>query len=840
MGGIREVQFVVGPETSTQPTGVDPSDDADLVTKGYGDETYAKRISWYDDKANITEVRSILSSELHQGTRVFIDGNQTDWYYNDSSIAADDGTTTLKPNDVDPGDSGRWLILSGTGSSAGGATSSIESLTQKLIQEHYDVNTAPLDNSVGSGFGETATSLVGTLLDAYSSGTTAYLAWNPKYINDSDKNTDSATGWSAQGAAASLAASNTAGDFKIGTHGLKFDKNNSATNARIRYDVGGVTKGINGFTELLFWIKFPSITNLSNVEVRIDVDGTNYQTYTATTDNTGASFTANWHLIKIDLTTAGSTSGTGWDKSKLFRYLHIGVNTSSGAQTYTGIVVDAVHFSIYNPTSLIQVGNEYDIYDTSNRSLFKIDSASSRVSGTITLDAALDASYSGGTSSSLKRNTLLISGNNRAEMENGLSGEIADTQCFRLQRILPDSLSNQTFKGMIGVNTNMIFEVAEVTDSDTIKVTDTTDLTPDIVSGRVFDVFETVYDADGNKHFLPRDLQLTVASSSFSTPLTTINTGTNTGIAVGDTIIMRHFDAAISLVTKNGEETFQTPTLDSVVVNDLGIVYPNITNIYSHWLLGGPTSAAATTNIKGSGQSLVSTGALTFNDSFLNGQFSTSGWTTSNYLSISNANALSGLTGNSGNGRLQFSFWVYYAGTNASSRFLVGMSNGSNNGYRLFVDGSTNNLRINVNTTGDLTLSNALVVGWNHVSLHILGGTSIYIYSNGVKSGSITDDPSTSGDPFTVGVISGSFLSPATSLKLADMVVWQGGPALTQGEIESLYNRGLHRVLTQNPGIEYRYMQAGMSGQKLTWKGTANRTTDDALVHATYAGAIKA
>lgn len=509
---MRDYNFIVGPETSVLPTASDPSAISDFMSKGYADDTYAQRTSWFDRAADIAAIRAIVSTDLANGTRIFNYGNQTEWYYNTSSNSADDGVNVLKPDDVSGGSNGRWLILTSGAAAASSSAAGIEVLEQKLEAEHSDIFTPNLDNSVGSGFSITPPTVVGRLLADYTSGaTSASIVWNPLYIDDSDKNTDSTTGWTA---VATSAAANltTSGTKKIGTASLSFDKNGTATNARIQKALAAATMNINGYTDLYFWINLPSITNLTNIEVRIDVDNTNYQTFTATTDHAGTALAVGWQLMKFDLSIGGVATGTGWDKSKLFRYLHIGVNASSAGQTYTAILVDAIHFGLANHTQLIQVGNEYTIYDSSNIANLKIDTASPRAQGTITLDASLGNNFSGGTSSTVKRNTLVI-GADGAFMEDGLSGSVADAQVVRLQAYLPASISSQNFKVTAMQNSPMYFEVTGVTDSDTIVVSDAADSTANIVSGRKFDIFQAKYSADGKLYLIPRDVTITVSLS---------------------------------------------------------------------------------------------------------------------------------------------------------------------------------------------------------------------------------------------------------------------------------------------------------------------------------------
>jgi len=111
------------------------------MTKLYGDTTFAKRSSWYDKSTNNAEIKAISVANRSNGQIAFNLGNNSFYRFDSTSIASDDGDTTLAP---DAG-SGRWLKITASGTGGSG---------NALIQE--------FDNQVSTF--KTAESI--TLLDA--------------------------------------------------------------------------------------------------------------------------------------------------------------------------------------------------------------------------------------------------------------------------------------------------------------------------------------------------------------------------------------------------------------------------------------------------------------------------------------------------------------------------------------------------------------------------------------------------------------------------------------------------------------------------------------------------
>ena len=839
MGGIREYQFDNQFETSQIPSGDAPVASGDLVSYGFAEERYTHKDNVGGVLEDINALKALDSgaTERVENQIYFIIG--VGYYYWDPALTtAGDDDEIVTPDDITEPAPGRWVLeaSAGGGSGGSGGMANLYLLEQKMAAEDSNIFGAAVPNSVAESFNRVQSEIISYLWENYTSGTAMVLVHDPKFLESGDEDTDSATNWSAQGAGATLTASNTAGDFKVGTHGLKFDKDNSATNARIRHAAAAATQSIAGFTDVLFWIKLPSITNLTNIEIRIDVDGTNYETYTATTDHKGNALAVGWQLMKFNVAVAGTSSGTGWDKSKLFRYFHVGVNTSSSAQTYTGIIVDGVVFSRANPELLGIKTYKKSIYDTSNLETLIVSSASTREVGEITLAAGLSNAYTAGykaaAKAQLKRNTHSIE-NGIASMVDGLSGAVADTQTSRKTIILPQAVSSANFIASIGWGTDMMFKVTSVVDSDTVEVEDTADSTANIVSGRVFDVYQTVIDPEGQEHYVPRNLSLTVSSSSHSSGTTTVNTGTNTGIAVGDLIVMRQVaNERISCVGVTSNEDFQALNVTERLCYNKALPYPKVTQVMAHWHLGGKNTTVATKNNKssvGAAGALTVTGSPNLNVPFLTGLFGAGSFSDSDYLShpaagiggISSDDATSG-----GTGIFSFSCWVFFTALPGAVRYFLSKSNSSQNGWETFIQ-TTGTFGFVVNTN-QIETSNSIVLNkWNHVALawdENAGANGNSMWLNGVEKKLNGASNTDSGEDLRIGRRNGAG-NPFTGGSLAQLVFWQNFK-INQAIVDAIYNEGNPRPLGNFPQMITRYDLNALSGQKLSVEADTIRTTD--------------
>ncbi len=111
---IREYQFITGIETSTSPDPATPSADADIMTKGFADDTYAQFTSWGTKKTSNANIKAIAVADRSDGQVVFNTASNSFYRFDSDSSASDDGDTVLAP---DTG-TGRWLKIS-SGSSSG-------------------------------------------------------------------------------------------------------------------------------------------------------------------------------------------------------------------------------------------------------------------------------------------------------------------------------------------------------------------------------------------------------------------------------------------------------------------------------------------------------------------------------------------------------------------------------------------------------------------------------------------------------------------------------------------------------------------------------------------------
>jgi hypothetical protein len=212
---------------------------------------------------------------------------------------------------------------------------------------------------------------------------------------------------------------------------------------------------------MFFWMYLPSLTNLSNVFVRLHaVSGTDYQQYNKTTDISGNSFSTGFNLISINLATdSSSASGNGWTPQQSFTRVEIGVTTSSSGQSYTGLGVDGVMFGYYryndyNANDYAEKGEEFTIYDGTNLETFQISSASTLQQGIVTIASALSNSYVAGSATIIERNMLTYTTDSTtglpvAGFTSGLTGNALKSQDFRIKRHLSKALPGTLLRGLL-------------------------------------------------------------------------------------------------------------------------------------------------------------------------------------------------------------------------------------------------------------------------------------------------------------------------------------------------------------------------------------------------------
>lgn len=98
----REFNFTVGPETSEQPSVGTPSDDTDLVTKGYADAHYVQGKLSY---ADATAIKAIGSSARTNGDLLLNRALNRIYRFDSASSATGDDITVIQPTSG----TGRWL-----------------------------------------------------------------------------------------------------------------------------------------------------------------------------------------------------------------------------------------------------------------------------------------------------------------------------------------------------------------------------------------------------------------------------------------------------------------------------------------------------------------------------------------------------------------------------------------------------------------------------------------------------------------------------------------------------------------------------------------------------------
>ncbi len=119
---VRIYEFDTGYETSNSPDPGTPSGDSDVITKGYADDTYTPKSSFYSKQPDHDGIRAISSADRSDGQVVFDYGASEFWTFDAASSATDDDENVLQP---DSG-TGRWTIV------AGGVASSGDGIVQNL------------------------------------------------------------------------------------------------------------------------------------------------------------------------------------------------------------------------------------------------------------------------------------------------------------------------------------------------------------------------------------------------------------------------------------------------------------------------------------------------------------------------------------------------------------------------------------------------------------------------------------------------------------------------------------------------------------------------------------
>lgn len=689
----------------------------------------------------------------------------------------------------------------------------------------------PLPNSVTNSFTTPTSTYQCYLLENYTSTTTNIkLCVNPKFVNNSDKFTDSISGWTAATDGSTFAVGAT--NKKTGTGAFTFTKATGATTAQISRTAPGESVFENAY--LYFWFLSNSGISgtLANVYVRAGVDSSNYTTWTTTVDASNTTISTSQVLLRFDLSNTSGTSntGTGWTTATPLSYFAAGITTDASGDTPT------VYFDSFlladSSGKYANLGEELTIYDASNRDSFVIDSSNSLFNGSLTIAAAMSNSYSAVAATVVKRNTMDTSSLYFSGFTQGLSGNIAKTQEVRIRRQLPVSISNQNFKAYTSFVTSEAFNVMIVTTNTSIGVYSQTDVSARWLSGRVIVVSQTVGDGNGGSQYIPRTTTYTLTgNATYSGSTLTLPLASNTtGITVGDLVFKKQTDCKISVATTSGNESFQSMTRDRVEILNFGVPYLNPTKIWAQYSLSGSDGYKNLFPGGGlsAGTNLSVTGTLSTYNQFNAARFGTSGYSDGNYQSLSYADLLSADSG-VGSVDIAVSFWFKGPNVDGSNRYIIENRNaGDSQGWAVRLSAAANKVTFRVNST-NVSTSNTYTPGvWSHVYIYFKQNTAGTMYLNGVATdlGAISLSNS-GGTPIYVGRDT-STGSAASSTTLSDLVIWTNpGVSLTQAEVSSVYSGGNPTTFGASTAFKDRWSILAQTGQKISAKATLDRVAGD-------------
>jgi hypothetical protein len=147
-GEIKALQFAEG-TTVAAPTPAalsvgDPVSGTDAVNQNTLDKTDIC-------VASVAALRARTASQRMDRSMATVQATKNDYVYDASSALADDGTNTLKPDDLGGGDPGRWLLRGGAG---GGATSTDFEMT--AFQDYVIPANEPQNGAGNTGLTNTA------------------------------------------------------------------------------------------------------------------------------------------------------------------------------------------------------------------------------------------------------------------------------------------------------------------------------------------------------------------------------------------------------------------------------------------------------------------------------------------------------------------------------------------------------------------------------------------------------------------------------------------------------------------------------------------------------------
>ncbi len=511
MGSNRSYDFVTGFETSTAPTATTPSADADIMNKGYADDTYAKLQYWGDAVADNTALKAIGASDrFDKQARVKADDN-TIWKFDSASSATDDGTTVLQPTVG----TGRWLVASSSGgSSSGGA--SIEIVDMLCNQKKSGVETSVANpNLIAEAFTSSDTLSLTLVKDyATSDGAVIYLHPNREAIDAMD----ATTGWTAS--TGSVALNNTGGQFFEGTGSVKHTVTTLSGAANISKTLSSFNLTNKHFRAVVY---LDTITNLTKLTVKLESSASN----DATWDIPVAQLAVGFNLINVDPTSTPSAS-TGTFVSSAVVKAYLGLLT--GASQTVNLSWDDICTVDSSPLVTSEMaGLTLPIYNASVQEMMVISSEDSTLKGKYTMSGALGNNYTRAASAA-KLFSGTVSGQ-LATFESGASGDHAKTVHFINRALLPETQSSKKLKMTATFNTDA-YAVYDFPSTTTLRLS--TDLTARFLSGdrivlfqyeKTFPGFASKVNSTISKNFKILTMS---TNSTYSAPYTTItHTGTN-------------------------------------------------------------------------------------------------------------------------------------------------------------------------------------------------------------------------------------------------------------------------------------------------------------------------
>lgn len=744
------------------------------------------------------------------------------------SIVNTAGTVTLVNDSASPGNSkyygtnssgtlGYYAVGAGSGSA-----NNLEILEQKNESEHYGIVSDALDNSIGTGFATLPASYYtrGILLESSS---TPAIVWSPSVLNSAAPDTTSTTNWTAVANVTGITTSTT---NQVGGHSVQFTKNASGLST-IKYDYGSLAFGIPYNTRLWFWINFASVTNITDVYISVSNDattyGTNFQSWTSTTNYAGSAIAAGWNLMFFDISTGGSATGTGWNYTLPARFFTVGAN---GTNTSDIILVNGIYFGLGNsalsisPANYVPLGTVLTIADGTNSEVtFQVDSSNTQVDGPITLTSALSNTYAGGfAGASVYRSTLTL-GNNQALLGandpngNAYAGAITTAQEIRLSRYLRSALSSSTLEATVSIVTPQNYLCFSTT-TNQIVIIDAADTHLNLLSGDVVHCFSTTYDDGGPNYIYLGDFTLTSNSTASGGNTTLTGTGgVPVGVAAGSLIIKKQISAAkysaVSTATTN--ESFSNLTADSspdgIIAYSTNFPVPNPQNVWALWTL---SESKGNINQIGPAPNLTVNGTVTTTNIFKNGQYASSGWSGSNFYSIPHGSyaAIDGTVS------ITVSAWVYYAVGSSALPILSDWA-GAGGGFACYVNSS--GLATAIFNNNQITANAVNVGAWNHLVFQFNSGGTVTIYQNGVLTKTSTGNTFSAAAAVSLDIGIDTVNTGNAAQEIAQVIVWNGAN-LSASQVTQLYNNGLAQVIgnAASSMIKYRYKNTGVSGQKLS------------------------